>query len=61
MSMWTSLYVDEWGEPDVDLRRGRRLYLSQQRVSTLQQMLVETSFDADSKIVHASSADAYRV
>lgn len=28
VSQWTSLYLDEWGEEDINLKRGKPLYLN---------------------------------
>ncbi|XP_035688806.1 E3 ubiquitin-protein ligase UBR3-like [Branchiostoma floridae] len=43
--LWGSLYLDSHGEEDRDLRRGRPLYLSEDRFRVLTQQWISHSFD----------------
>jgi hypothetical protein len=43
--MWPSPYLDAYGEEDIDLRRGKPLFLCQERYASLTAMvLVSVSF-----------------
>ncbi len=44
-ALWASLYLDEHGEEDKDLKRGKPLYLNQQRYKLLQATWINHSFD----------------
>ena len=37
--IWGSLYLDEHGEEDPNLRRGRTLYLSKERLNALRRIV----------------------
>jgi len=43
--LWGSVYLDQHGEEDIDLKRGKPLYLSEQRVQCLTQQWLAHSFD----------------
>uniref|UniRef100_A0A1I8H9E7 E3 ubiquitin-protein ligase n=1 Tax=Macrostomum lignano TaxID=282301 RepID=A0A1I8H9E7_9PLAT len=48
---WGSLYVDEFGEEDEELRRGKPLYLSQQRYQALEwQWLLHNYYSSASRL-----------
>ncbi|WAQ93484.1 UBR3-like protein [Mya arenaria] len=44
-ALWGSVYLDEYGEEDKDLKRGKPLYLSNDRYSLLQNQWITHSFD----------------
>ncbi|KAK2143057.1 hypothetical protein LSH36_882g00050 [Paralvinella palmiformis] len=44
-AVWGSVYLDEHGEEDKDLRRGKPLYLTEDRYNMLQQQWLTLSFD----------------
>ncbi|XP_074659002.1 E3 ubiquitin-protein ligase UBR3-like [Tubulanus polymorphus] len=44
-TLWGSVYLDEYGEEDKDLKRGKPLYLSDDRYKLLQQQWINHSFD----------------
>lgn len=47
--LWGSLYLDSFGEEDRDLRRGKPLYLSEQRLQLLEQQWLNHRFDHTNK------------
>jgi len=47
--VWGSVYLDHFGEEDRDLKRGKPLYLSEQRYWTLEQQWLTHSFDHTNK------------
>lgn len=57
-SYWKSIYLDSHGEEDPNLRRGKTLYLSEQRYEELQRLWLTQGFDYDSKILNNSIRDA---
>jgi len=57
-SLWNSIYVDERGEDDPNLRRGKPLFLDQERLSMLENMWIKQSYDEDPKITGATVLDA---
>lgn len=52
--VWGSVYLDTFGEEDRDLKRGKPLFLSEQRYSVLEQQWISHSFD------HVNKVNAYR-
>jgi len=52
--LWGSPYLDEFGEEDTDLRRGKPLYLSPHRVAALERLWLRHGFDHDSRLLAAS-------
>ncbi|KAK3103122.1 hypothetical protein FSP39_016629 [Pinctada imbricata] len=48
-TLWGSVYLDEHGEEDRDLKRGKPLYLSKQRYNLLYQQWISHSFDRSCK------------
>jgi len=58
---WRSLYLDEHGEEDIGIKRGKPLYLSKLRYEELNNMWLSSSFDYDSKILAATVRDAVRM
>ncbi|GAB6030597.1 hypothetical protein CHUAL_007458, partial [Chamberlinius hualienensis] len=47
--LWGSVYLDSFGEEDRDLKRGKPLYLSQERYNLLEQQWLTHSFDHTNK------------
>nr|XP_042905267.1 E3 ubiquitin-protein ligase ubr3 isoform X1 [Parasteatoda tepidariorum] len=47
--LWGSVYLDNYGEEDRDLKRGKPLYLSTERYTLLQQQWINHSFDHTNK------------
>ncbi|XP_046846410.1 E3 ubiquitin-protein ligase UBR3-like [Xenia sp. Carnegie-2017] len=45
-SVWGSVYLDEFGEEDIDLKRGKPLFLSSERYEKLQEQWLTHNFDA---------------
>lgn len=43
---WASLYLDEHGEEDRDLKRGKPIYLSKQRYNLLKSLWLSHAFDS---------------
>jgi hypothetical protein len=56
---WGSLYLDEHGEEDIALRRGRPLYLSIVRYNELRHLWLASNFDYDSKVLGSTVRDGY--
>jgi len=54
-AIWGSPYLDEHGEEDVELRRGKPLFLSEERYRALQRLWLTHGFDHNSRIL-ASTA-----
>ncbi|XP_064647278.1 E3 ubiquitin-protein ligase ubr3-like [Lineus longissimus] len=44
-TLWGSVYLDEYGEEDRDLKRGKPLYLSEDRYRLLEQQWINHTFD----------------
>lgn len=44
-TLWGSVYLDDHGEEDRDLKRGKPLYLSKERYRLLQHQWLTHSFD----------------
>ncbi|CAF4628619.1 unnamed protein product, partial [Rotaria sp. Silwood1] len=42
---WASLYLDKHGEEDINLRRGRILYLNENRLKILYSAWISTNLD----------------
>lgn len=54
MSMSMSPYLDSHGEEDVNLKRGRPLYLSILRYGEIQRLWAASAFDYDSRCLKNS-------
>lgn len=48
---WGSLYVDDHGEEDRHLRRGKALYLSLPRLQQLRRMVAEDAMELESRVL----------
>jgi len=53
-SFWGSPYLDEYGEEDIHLIRGRPLYFNKERYEQLTQLVLSQRLEYDSKIVDAT-------
>mmetsp|Transcript_87625 Transcript_87625/g.131406 ORF Transcript_87625/g.131406 Transcript_87625/m.131406 type:complete len:360 (-) Transcript_87625:35-1114(-) len=51
VSVWNSIYLDEHGEEDIELKRGKALYLDDSRVSQLLQLVLTQKLDHDTRIL----------
>jgi E3 ubiquitin-protein ligase UBR3 len=58
-AVWGSLYLDEHGEEDPNMRRGKTLFLNQNRYEELLRLWLNQSFDHDSKIIAATVSDGH--
>jgi E3 ubiquitin-protein ligase UBR3 len=57
-SVWSSIYVDERGEEDPNIRRGKPLFLDKNRYNELQKLWITGTFDYNSKIASSTARDA---
>eukprot|EP01117_Protostelium_nocturnum_P005279 TRINITY_DN1925_c0_g2_i1.p1 TRINITY_DN1925_c0_g2~~TRINITY_DN1925_c0_g2_i1.p1 ORF type:complete len:1678 (-),score=263.05 TRINITY_DN1925_c0_g2_i1:3052-8085(-) len=57
-SVWNSIYVDERGEEDPNIRRGKPLFLDKNRFNELQKLWITGTFDYNSKIASSTVRDA---
>lgn len=53
-SRWGSPYLDEHGEEDHELHRGKPLYLSKERYESLEKLWLSHGFDHDFRVLHSS-------
>ena len=51
VTLWTSLYLDEHGEADLELRRGKALYLADERKEQLRRLLLSKGVDHDTLVL----------
>jgi len=58
-AIWGSPYLDEFGEEDMELHRGKPLYLNQERMQVLQRLFVTQGFDYDARILNKSTQFQY--
>ncbi|GJQ08909.1 hypothetical protein GpartN1_g700.t1 [Galdieria partita] len=58
-AIWGSPYLDEFGEEDMELHRGKPLYLNQERMEVLQRLFVTQGFDYDARILNKSTQFQY--
>lgn len=56
-AMWPSPYLDAFGEEDIELRRGRPLYLSEERYSALTAMVAAHGLDYSSPVLSHTTRD----
>ncbi|CAM8960365.1 unnamed protein product [Rhodiola kirilowii] len=54
-ALWPSPYLDAFGEEDVDLRRGKPLYLNEERYAALCYMVASHGLDRSSKVLRQTS------
>ena len=51
ISVWNSIYLDEHGEEDLELKRGKALYLNQSRLEQLLKLFITQNMDHDTRIL----------
>ncbi|XP_071697200.1 E3 ubiquitin-protein ligase PRT6-like isoform X2 [Rutidosis leptorrhynchoides] len=56
---WPSLYLDTFGEEDVEMHRGKPLYLNEERYAALSHMVASHGLDRSSKVLHQTSIGAF--
>jgi len=56
-SFWGSPYLDEYGEEDINLMRGKSLFFNKERYEQLTQLYLSQRLEYDSKIVESSTLD----
>ncbi|XP_024387527.1 E3 ubiquitin-protein ligase PRT6 isoform X2 [Physcomitrium patens] len=56
-AMWPSPYLDAFGEEDLELRRGKPLYLSRERYAALTNMVVAHGLDYSSPVLSHTTRD----
>lgn len=52
--VWGSLYLDQHGEEDWKMRRGKQMWLNSERVETVRKLLVQQNAFHDTKVLHVS-------
>lgn len=55
IAQWGSPYLDEHGEEDIDLRRGKPLHLNAARYAQLRRLWVTQGIEHDSHVLAKSS------
>eukprot|EP00871_Galdieria_phlegrea_P002761 jgi/Galph1/3486/GphlegSOOS_G2139.1 len=58
-AIWGSPYLDDFGEEDIELHRGKPLYLNKERIETLEKLYVTQGFDYDSRVLTKSTQLQY--
>ncbi|XP_023771470.2 E3 ubiquitin-protein ligase PRT6 [Lactuca sativa] len=56
---WPSPYLDAFGEEDVEMHRGKPLYLNEERYAALSHMVASHGLDRSSKVLHQTSIGAF--
>ena len=51
ISVWNSIYLDEHGEEDIELRRGKALYLEPSRVEQILKLVVSQTIDHETRVL----------
>src|SRR3990167_1161715 len=51
ISIWNSIYLDRKGEEDIELKRGKALFLSESREQQLLNLFVSQGFDQDTRVL----------
>ncbi|XP_024382980.1 E3 ubiquitin-protein ligase PRT6 isoform X2 [Physcomitrium patens] len=57
-AMWPSPYLDDFGEEDIDLRRGKPLFLSQERYHALSAMVAAHGLDYSSPVLSHTTRES---
>ncbi|CAA2964318.1 E3 ubiquitin- ligase PRT6-like isoform X1 [Olea europaea subsp. europaea] len=58
-SPWPSPYLDAFGEEDVEMRRGKPLYLNEERYAALTHMVASHGLDRSSKVLRQTTTGAF--
>ncbi|XP_076955336.1 E3 ubiquitin-protein ligase PRT6-like isoform X2 [Bidens hawaiensis] len=56
---WPSPYLDAFGEEDIDMHRGKPLYLNEERYAALSHMVASHGIDQSSKVLHQTPIGAF--
>lgn len=56
---WPSPYLDIYGEEDIEMHRGKPLYLNEERYAALCHMVASHGLDRSSKVLHQTSIGAF--
>ncbi|XP_059305584.1 E3 ubiquitin-protein ligase PRT6 isoform X1 [Lycium ferocissimum] len=56
---WPSPYLDAFGEEDIDMRRGKPLYLNEERYAALTHMVASHGLDRSSKVLLQTTIGAF--
>ncbi|XXG66274.1 hypothetical protein AAC387_Pa05g3788 [Persea americana] len=54
---WPSLYLDMFGEEDIDMHRGKPLYLNEERYAALTHMVASHGLDQSSEVLRQTTID----
>lgn len=54
---WPSLYLDAFGEEDIDMVRGKPLYLNEERYAALTHMVASHGLDRSSEVLRQTTVD----
>ncbi|XP_059463127.1 E3 ubiquitin-protein ligase PRT6 isoform X2 [Corylus avellana] len=58
-SPWPSPYLDTFGEEDIDMHRGKPLYLNEERYAALTYMVASHGLDRSSKVLHQTTIGSF--
>ncbi|KAL6987618.1 RING-type E3 ubiquitin transferase [Sarracenia purpurea var. burkii] len=58
-ALWPSPYLDAFGEEDTDMRRGKPLYLNEERYAALTHMVASHGLDRSSKVLRQTTIGAF--
>ncbi|XP_031396412.1 E3 ubiquitin-protein ligase PRT6 [Punica granatum] len=56
---WPSPYLDAFGEEDIEMHRGKPLYLNEERYAALNYMVASHGFDRSSKVLRQTTLGAF--
>ncbi|KAL5973313.1 E3 ubiquitin-protein ligase prt6 [Asimina triloba] len=56
-ALWHSVYLDTFGEEDIDMRRGKPLYLNEERYATLTHVVALHGLDQMSEVLWKTTFD----
>ncbi|XP_021766421.1 E3 ubiquitin-protein ligase PRT6-like isoform X1 [Chenopodium quinoa] len=56
---WPSPYLDAYGEEDVEMRRGKPLFLNEERYAALTYMVASHGLDRSSKVLHQTTIGTF--
>lgn len=56
---WPSLYLDAFGEEDIEMHRGKPLYLNKERYAALSHMVASHGLDRSSKVLGETTIAAF--
>nr|ACF79772.1 unknown [Zea mays] len=59
LTFWPSLYLDAFGEEDNEMHRGKPLYLSQERYTSLTYLVASHSLDRTSEVLRQTTIGFY--